>query len=389
MAPLHRKLIRDLARLKGQAAAIGVVIAAGVMVLILAVTTLDAISLSKARFYDSHHFAQVFADLKRAPEGVAGRLADIPGVNQVQTRVKAPVRLEVPGFDDPVRGLLVSVPDGEQPRLNRLYLRQGTLPESGRNDQVVISEPFAQAHGLAPGDHITAIIDGRLQRLTISGVGLSPEFIYQLGPADLLPDYARFGVLWMNRRALGHAMDMDGAFNNVVLSLQAGAREAEVIDAVDRILALYGGIGATGRDDQISHRFLSEELNQLRVMAWVLPTIFLGVAAFLLNVLMGRVIRTQRQQVALLKAFGYDNRDLALHYGLFTGVIVAAGGALGVALGAWAAEAMAEIYAEYFRFPELSFRLQPRILALAFIISAGAALLGTWHAVSAAVRLPP
>ncbi|SEK61460.1 ABC transporter permease [Ectothiorhodospira marina] len=389
MAPLHRKLLRDLARLKGQAAAIGVVIAAGVMVLILSVTTHDAISLSKGRFYDSHHFAQVFADLKRAPEGVAGRLADIPGVNQVQTRVKAPVRLEVPGFDDPVRGLLISLPDGEQPQLNRLYLRQGSLPASGRGDQVVIGEPFAQAHDLTPGDALTAIIDGRLERLTISGVALSPEFIYQLGPADLLPDYARFTVLWMNRRALGHAMDMDGAFNNVVLSLQAGAQEAQVIDAVDQALALYGGIGATGRDDQISHRFLTEELNQLRVMAWVLPAIFLGVAAFLLNVLMARIIRTQRQQVALLKAFGYDNRDLAIHYGLFTGVIVAGGGALGVALGAWAAEGMAGIYAEYFRFPELSFRLQPRILALAFMISSGAALLGTWHAVSAAVRLPP
>ncbi len=389
MRTLHRKLLRDLTALKGQAAAIAVVIGAGVMVLVLAVTTVDAIQLSKERFYEGHRFGHVFAELRRAPEGVAERLREIPGVNLVETRVRAPVRLEVPDFDDPVRGLLLSIPDGRQPDLHRLYLREGSLPESGRSDQVAIGEPFAEAHGLRAGDRLQAIIHGRLQTLTVSGVVLSPEFVYQLGPGDLLPDYERFGVLWMNRRALAHAYDMDGAFNSVVLTLQAGTDEETVIDAVDAVLGPYGSVGAYGRDDQISHRFLSEELDQLRVMATMLPAIFLGVAAFLLNVVMGRIIRTQRQQVAVLKAFGYDNRDLALHYGLLTGGIVAAGSALGIGFGAWAAEGLAAIYAEYFRFPEMHLRLQPPVMALGVAVAAGAALLGTFRAVHGAVRLPP
>jgi putative ABC transport system permease protein len=389
MRALHIKLLRDLSQLKGQVAAIAVVISAGVMVLILSVTTLDAISLSQTRFYEGHHFAHVFADLKRAPEGLAARLREIPGVNQVETRVAAPVRLEVPYFDEPVRGLLLSIPDGRQPGLNRLYLRQGGLPEPDSADQVVVGEPFAEAHGLRAGDHLRAIIDGRLQTLSVSGVALSPEFIYQVGPADLLPDYKRYAILWMNRRALAHAMDMDGAFNSVLLSLQAGADEETVIEALDLQLARYGGIGAMGREDQISHRFLSEELDQLRVMAIVLPAIFLAVSAFLLNLLMARIIQTQRQQVAILKAFGYGNQDIAAHYGLLTGVIVALGSALGVAFGAWAAEGMAGIYAEYYRFPEMSFRLQPQVVALGFLVAAGAAALGTVRAVGHAVRLPP
>ncbi|MCG5501746.1 ABC transporter permease [Ectothiorhodospira lacustris] len=389
MKALHRKLLRDLARLKGQVAAIAVVIAAGVMVLILSVTTLDALTLSKDRFYDNHHFADIFADLKRGPEGLAPRLEAIPGVNRVQTRIKAPVRLEVPGFHEPVRGMILSVPDGRQPELNRLYLRRGGLPEAGRADQVVISEPFAQAHDLHPGDRLTAIINGRLERLTISGVVLSPEFIYQVGPTDLLPDYQRYGVLWMNRRGLAQAMDLDGAFNSVLISLQAGAVEAAVIEALDLRLAAYGGIGAVGREDQVSHRFLSDELDQLRVMAVILPTIFLGVAAFLLNILMGRIIRTQRQQVAILKAFGYHDGDIALHFGLLTGLIVLVGAMSGILLGAWSAQAMAGVYAEYYRFPEMSFRLQPRIILLALAVAAGAALLGTWRAVRQAVTLPP
>jgi putative ABC transport system permease protein len=389
MHTLHRKLLRDLSTLKGQVAAIAVVITAGVMTLIIAVTTLDAISLSKDRFYQDFRFAHVFADLKRAPEGVAERMRAIPGVNQVETRVQAPVRLEVPGFPDPVRGHITSIPDGRQPDVNRLHLREGALPESGRSDQVAISEPFAEAHGLRAGAELLAIINGRLESLMVSGVVLSPEWVYQIGPADLLPDYERFGVLWMNRRALANAFDMDGAFNSVAITLQAGAPEESVIDALDEILAPYGGIGAHGRDDQLSHRFLTEELNQLRAMAIILPAIFLGVSAFLLSVLMGRIIHTQRQQVAVLKAFGYSNRDMAVHYGLLTGCIVLLGSMAGVGFGAVAGDALAEVYMEYFRFPELSFRLQARVVLLGVFVAGAAAMLGTFRAVNRAVSLAP
>ncbi|MCC5810422.1 MAG: FtsX-like permease family protein [Ectothiorhodospiraceae bacterium] len=389
MSTLRRKLLRDLASMRGQVAAIAVVIAAGVMTLIISVTTLDALSLTKDRFYRDHQFAHVFADLKRAPEGLAERLAQIPGVNHLETRVKAPVRLEVAGFADPVRGQLVSIPDGRQPDVNRLYIRQGSLPAAERSDQVMISEPFAEAHGLQPGDRLTAIIRGRQETLTISGIVLSPEFVYQIGPADLLPDYARYTIVWMNRRALAHAYGMDGAFNNVVLTLQARATEEPVIDSLDALLAPYGGIGAHGRDELPSHDILSQELGQLRVMAIILPTLFLGVSAFLLNVLMGRIIRTQRQEVAVLKAFGYANRDIAVHYGLLTGLIVLIGSALGTGLGAWAADGLAAVYTEYFRFPEIRFRLQPRIILLAVAVAGTAAALGTWRAVHSAVSLPP
>ncbi|MCK9563179.1 MAG: ABC transporter permease, partial [Bacteroidales bacterium] len=265
MTTLHRKLLRDLIRLKGQIAAIAVVIGAGVMTLIIAVTTLDALSLTQERFYRDQQFAHVFADLKRAPEGLAERLAAIPGVNLLETRIQAPVRLALEGFPDPVRGTALSIPDGRQPDINRLYLREGSLPAPERSDQVVIGEPFAEAHGLRAGDRLTAIIQERQETLTISGVALSPEFIYQIGPADLLPDYQRYTVLWMNRRALAHAFGMDGAFNSVVATLQANAPAAPVIDALDLLLTRYGGTGAYDRDDQISHRFFSEELDQLRV----------------------------------------------------------------------------------------------------------------------------
>lgn len=389
MRAIHRKLLRDLLRMKGQVAAIGVVVAAGVMSLIVSLTTLDALTLTKDRFYQEYHYADVFADLTRAPNYLEGRLREIRGVDQLETRVFAPARLEVPYFEDPVRGHIISIPDGRQPAVNRLYIREGRLPAPDRAEEVAVSEAFADAHGLRAGDRLRVIIRGSLEDVTITGLVLSPEFVYQVAPTDLMPDYKRYAVLWMNRRALSRAFAMEGGFNNVALTLQRGTRPEAVIEELDRMLAPYGGIGAHDRDDQFSHRFLSEELQQVRAMTAVMPTIFLAVSAFLLHVLMGRIVRTQREQVAVLKAFGYDNRHLAVHYGSLTALIVLLGSGVGILLGAWAADWMARLYLEYFHFPELSFRLQPSVMLLALAVAGGAAFFGAFASVRSAVKLPP
>ncbi|MCC5882783.1 MAG: FtsX-like permease family protein, partial [Halomonas sp.] len=379
----------DLWRLKGQALAIAMVIASGVMTLILAVTTLESLSGARDRFYTSHHFAEVFAEVKRAPLGLVSQLQQLEGVNLVEPRIRASVRLSLPTVTDPIRGQLLSLPDGRQPLLNQLHLLAGSLPEAGRDDQVVVSDAFAEAHGLAPGDQLEAIVNGRHTPLTLAGIALNPEFLYQVAPTDLMPDYRRYAVLWMNQRALSRAYGMEGAFNSLTLTLQAGASEAEVIDAIDLALERYGAIGAQTRHDQQSHRFIEEELNQQRITATVLPAIFLTVSAFLLHVVMGRIIQTQREQLAVLKAFGYRNVELARHYGLLALMIVLLGWSLGALLGVWAASGLAGVYREYFRFPEMRFGVPLWALTLSLGATLFAALVGTWHAVWRAVDRPP
>ncbi len=191
MRALDRKLWRELWAMRGQALAIAAVVVSGVATLVMSLTTLDSLERTRALYYRDYGFAEVFASLKRAPQDLAARIAVLPGVDQAETRVVAAVRLEVEGFDEPVTGQIVSVPDHGAPRLNRLHLGAGRLPEPGRNDEVVLHETFSEAHRLEPGDRITAIINGRRQALTVVGVALSPEYVYQIAPGALLPDYQR------------------------------------------------------------------------------------------------------------------------------------------------------------------------------------------------------
>lgn len=389
MRALDRKLLRDMRSLGVQAVAISLVLASGIAMFVLSRTTLDSLQLTQETYYRESAFADVFASAKRAPEAVAAQLAELPGVAIAETRVVAGVTLDIEGLEEPATGRLVSIPESGQPRLNRLHLRQGRLPHPDRPDEVVISEAFASAQGMQAGDSLRAVIHGRQRRLEVVGVGLSPEHVFSIRPGSFFPDDRHFGVMWMARPALAAAFDLDGAFNDVVIRLAPGASEAAVLAGVDRVLEPHGGLGAFGRRDQISHFYLSDEIEQLRTMGWIAPSIFLLVAAFLVNMVLARLTSTQREQIALLKAFGYSDAAVAWHYVQLVLVVVALASILGIAAGAWLGAQNTEVYARFYRFPVLRYAANPALVAGGVAVGAVAALLGALVSVRRAVRLPP
>ncbi len=380
---------RDLWHLKGQATAITMVIACGIATFIMLQSTLDSLKLTRASFYQDYRFAEVFATVKRAPESLRQRILEIPGVEDVETRVVADINLDIEGFNEPVTGRLISIPDYGEARFNKLFLTQGRLLQQGRDNEVIVSESFAEAHEFVPGDTLTAIINGRRKTLTIVGAAISPEYIYQIQPGSAWPDYKRFGILWMSHRAVSSAFDMEGAFNNIGLSLRSRVAPAEVIDPLDELLKTYGGLGAYDRDDQLSNNFLNEEFKSLQQTAAMFPVIFLGIAVFLLNVVISRLVTTQREQIAALKAFGYHNRTIGWHFLKLVMCIVFVGAIAGVGLGAWLGKGMSNIYMDFFRFPYLLYDLQPAVVSNAVISNVIAALIGTLFAVRAGAKLQP
>lgn len=386
---LQKKVWRELWHMRGQVIAIMLVIVAGVAVSVMSLSTYDSLLTTRDTYYREYNFGQVFAELKRAPQSLMQRIGEIPGVALAESRVIAQVQLEVADFDEPVTGLLTSIPDGRQPRINRLHMVSGRLPDQRRDNEVLLSEVFADAHKLKPGDSLTGIINGRRRSLEVVGIALSPEYIYQIAPGAVFPDYQRFGVLWMAQKPLSVAYDMDGAFNNVVIQLQPGASVNGVIERLDLLLKRYGGQGSYGRDDQFSNLFLKEEFAQLQTMAYLFPAIFLAVAVFLLNVVVSRLINTQRDIIAILKAFGYSNIQVALHYSQLILVIGGLGVVGGWALGIYLGQLMTDTYADYYQFPVLLYIARPVVFISVAMVTLLAVQMGTLRAVFHAAQLPP
>jgi putative ABC transport system permease protein len=390
LAMLDRKVLRDVWRMGGQVIAIALVVAAGVAVQVSMGGLTVSLAETRAAYYERYRFADIWAPAVRAPANLAETLRTIDGVAAVETRITAPVLFEMGEDGAPPSGLVQSLPrDGAEPAVNALHLTEGRLPAPGSSDEAVVLDSFASAHGLSAGQSLTLTLAGRRETVTITGVALSPEWIYAIAPGQLAPDPALFGVIWMNEAGVAAATGMSGAFNDVVVRLLRGASEPAVRAALDQVLEPYGAAGAYGRREQVSDAFLSAEIDQTRTMTRLLPPVFLIVAAFLVNIVVSRLVAVEREQIGLLRAFGYTPLQIAVHYLKFASVIVVLGLAAGAAIGAWLGAQMALMLADYYHFPFLQFGLDPAGYAAAAALALGAVLLGAAGAVRRSARLAP
>ena len=372
---LNRKLFRDLWRMKGQVVAIGAVVAMGVMMLVMMSGLLVSLGETRRTYYERYRFADVFAPVKRAPRSLVAALAAVPGVAAAEGRVTGEALIDLPGLALPIRARALSLP-APGTRLNDVRLVAGRVPAAGDADEILLLKSFAAAHGLSPGDRILATLNGSRRSLRIVGLAQSPEFLYITAPGEIGADDSRYGVLWMGRGALDAAYGLKGAFNEALLALERGARIDAVLDAADRILEPYGALGAYGRDEHGSNRFVEEELRQLRSMSVIMPPLFLAVAAFLLTLVISRMVRSEREQIGLIKAFGYSDLAVGLHYFKLAVAIAALGAAAGCGLGVLAGRRLVRIYLLFFKFPFLTFRLVPAPFVMGFLASIVSASVG-------------
>lgn len=389
ITPLNRKLLRDLWRIRGQILAIAAVVAAGIGLLVATFGCMASLNASKDAFYERYRFADVFISLKRAPNTLAERLQTIPGIATLETRIAVSVMMDIPGMVEPAVGHMMSIPEGGRPMLNDIDLRRGRLVAAGRPSEVIVNEAFAKAQSLDVGDHISATINGKRRTLDIVGIALTPEYVYALAPGQIMPDDKRFGVLWMGRNSLAAAFDLENAFNNVTATLQHGAPVDAVLERLDDILRPYGGIGAYSRKDQISNFFLSNELEQMATTGSIAPPIFLGVAAFLLNIVISRMVATEREEIGLLKAFGYTDWEVGWQYIKLVLALTILGLALGLGFGVKLGRAMTDLYAAYYKLPLLTYRIDTGVFLLAALVSLLAGLVGGVNAVRRAIQLSP
>ncbi len=389
MRALNVKLLRDLWAMKGQMAAVALVMSCGLMVMIMARGLVNSLETARDEYYASHRLAHVFCDLKRAPNSLKARLKTIDGVAALETRVRGALTLDLPGLREPADGLILSLPDGRETEVNRLHLRQGRLPEPFSTSEIVVSEPFAKAHGFVPGHALDATIHGRRTRLVIVGVGMSPEFVFETRPGETVPDTRRYGTFWMSEGALADAFALAGAFNSVMLTLAPGADTGPVKMDLDRVLAPYGALVAFDRSEQVSAKLIDDRIAMLKGFAIAFPIIFLSIAAFMTSAALTRLVRLQREQIAQLKAFGYSSGAVGWHYFQFALAAVLAATLLGSVVGLWLGQNMVQIYHRFFQFPNLVFRPDWAALGLALAASAGASFAGVLGAVRQAVNLPP
>lgn len=399
MSLLQRKLRRDLLRLWSQVVTIALVVACAVGALLTTQASVASLSAARDRFYEQAHMADVFAGVRRAPRSALAQIEALPGVAQVQGTVERPARLLLGGRDEPIIGHVVGVAAERPLVLNRVMLRQGPTgdsrvwglwPGAPQSDGLVpvwVSEGFAAARGIRPGDRFELLMNGRLKRVEVQALALAPDVVF--AGAMGMPDPAGYGVVWMDEATLAASWDLQGAFNRVALRLAPGAQAERVMADLQILLPRWGGREALPRRLQSSHQMLQNEIEEQRLLGTILPLVFSAVSVFLLHVVMTRLVATQRESIAALKALGFSNVTLAVHQLQLALSIAALGSLIGAAVGWWAGGWLVGLYAEFFRFPALPLVMPPMAWASALALALGASSLGTVQALGGILRLSP
>ncbi|MEX0866942.1 MAG: FtsX-like permease family protein [Pirellulales bacterium] len=391
MSILHRKLLRDLRSSKGLLIAIASIITIGVMLFVYMRTTYYNLLLAKSEYDYEGRLADFWIDLKKAPLSAIEPIREMPGVARLESRIQFFATVDLARSEQPLNGLVISLPDDRQQRLNDVRLTRGSYFSDQRAEEVIVNDLFAAEHGIYPGQTIHLILNNRRQELFVVGTAMSVEFVYLLGPGSLVPDPAHFGVFYIKRSFAEEVFDFDGATNQLVgrFSPEVAGDGGGLLDAIERRLEPYGVFSKTPQRLQASNRFVSDEIEGLGTFARIMPAIFLTVAALVLNVLMSRLVDQQRTIIGTLKALGYRNAQLFLHYTLFGLVVGLIGGLLGLGLGYLMAAWVTDIYGQFYSFPNLANRFYPSVHLQGLAICLATALIGSLRGAKEAIQLSP
>ncbi len=389
---MARKLARDLLQKKGALLALVAIVAAGVGIYVsMAAVYLD-LDGARARYYDRYRLADFTVDLKRAPEWTLKSVATLPNVIEVRGRINQAVLLDLKNRVEPIPGAALSMPRDQALTINGVMMRSGIWFSGEDAKEAILEHQFATAVHLKPGDRIKVTLLDKQHELLVVGTAMSPEFVYLIPPGGgLSPDPAAYGVMYLPRKFLQNSGDLDGAYNQLVGLTRDSSRDAlaDTLELIKEELDPYGVTNSTPIHDQASASVLRDELLNIKTTAAIFPVIFLGVAALVLNILMGRIVAQHRGVIGTLRALGYYARDITLHY-LGYGVVVGLlGGFAGIAFGWWLQGAMLGIYRDFFAMPGIEPHFHGEIFFIGLAIAVVFALLGAFKGGRRAARLEP
>ena len=374
MSPLTKKLLRTIWSTKGQFFAVVAVVALGVSVYISMSTSYNNLYASRENFYQETNFADYFFHVVRAPQQVTHRIEAVPGVERATGRIQKDVPL-IKENDQRGTVRLISFPLPMENEVDRLMLQSGRMFEEyppGGTTEVLMDAKFVAANHLRFNDEINVVVEGKQTPLTVVGTATSPEFIYAMKDASSwLPEPETFGIAMIPYKQAQQMLNLNGQINQVVVKLAPGADEEKVAEEIKYILEPYGVLADYPRKQQTSHVVLDGELSQLKSMAMVLPVIFLGMAALIQLVIVGRIIKTQRLPIGVMKALGYNNRQIMLHYTEYALAMSFTGAAIGTGFGVMMASLFSTLYAQYFNLPQAIGGLNLQSIGYGFVLTLG------------------
>ena len=394
---LAKKMFRDLIEHWPQFLAITLVILSGITALATSRGSVKSLKASRDSYYGRYGMADLWIYVEKAPDSAVRKFGKLDGISRLRGRIVFDVPVDIAEGEETITGRIVSMPNprnisGESPRTGLLdiHIEKGSYFTSSKEAQVIINAMFAEARALEVGSEFQVTLNDSKESLKVVGIARSPEYIYTIQSAqDFFPNPKNFGILWVPRDFAEQALDFQGASNNIIAALDEDADATGLMHKAEKIFSAYGYMWALERDDNISHRMVTDEITGNEASANIMPSIFLGVAAVVIMIMLSRLVKNQRTEVGTMMALGYSRFRLVLHYLSFSMVVGIAGTTGGLALGYYLAGLVAGLYRQFYSFPELIVKADPDVILIGFAFGMSFSLVGGLVAIRSLLQLTP
>ncbi len=193
----------------------------------------------------------------------------------------------------------------EKGEISKFYSTEGKDFDASDDSGVWLDKRFADEKNLSVGDEITFEFNNINITKEIKGIGYSPEYIYESSPNSLTPDFSQIGFAYMSYKAF----PVDITYNTLLVKYNGSDTDFKdnLDDSIDYL-------SLTKKEDQISVAKFADEMAQHKMIGDVFPIVFILVTFLTLLTTMTRIVTHQRTQIGILKAVGYKDKTIILHY---------------------------------------------------------------------------
>jgi putative ABC transport system permease protein len=367
MKKLNLRLVRMIKHSKGQYIAILIVVITGLFIYTAMNSAITNLETSLLEFYDITNFGEVFIEVMHFPENDLESLKKIDNVKEAEARIIFDAPFISEDKDEKVKVRIISV-DKVENKINKLYLEDGTRRISGR--EVLMQTQFAEARNIAVGDEIDVQVNGVRYTFLVKGLVSSPEFAYVMEDEQaLMPRPDKFGVIFAEKEFISNITGFRGVFNSIVLTLDDYEAYDETEKILEKGLDKYGLIRMIPKEDQLSNAMMFEEINGVKQVSGFIPFVFLFAAAAILSAMISRNVKKDKNVIGILKALGYSNRKILIHYTMYAVSIGLVGGTIGIIIGTLMSGVMTQMYQQFFYIPLLEVRYYPKNIVNAIIMT--------------------
>lgn len=219
---------------------------------------------------------------------------------------------------------------------------EGRLPSQG---ELAIDPAFAKANDYSLGDTIS--IENKTFK--VSGIMTLPHYAYIIRDSgDLMVDSSTFGLAIMAKEDMPK-----GLYQYAVKYNESSDDIYELAKPLKTYLNENGVHIAswTYAKYNLKISLVDIQVSAMTVISVIYPLIFMLIAALLIAVVQGRLIRQESKVVGALLALGYSKKELIHHYLRYPLLIALVGGILGSFLGTIAMPFALNLNLAFFQLP--------------------------------------